>query len=87
MIEAGLQNAAEFIDRISALPPDAQAAVLREASQIAEDLRDAADANLSGGVLKSRTGTLRASLLGRVGEGAQLSILVGADAPCGAYQE
>jgi phage gpG-like protein len=87
MIAAGILNATDFIDRFAALAPQAADALRREAGEIADDLREAADRNLSGAVLKQRTGTLRASLKGSVNETPDISILVSADAPYAAYQE
>jgi phage gpG-like protein len=87
MIEAGIQNAADFIDGFAALAPRAADALRREAEGIADDLRDAADRNLSGAVLKQRTGALRASLRASVEDSPALSILVAADTPYAAFQE
>jgi hypothetical protein len=87
MIEAAILNAGAVADRFATLAPDAQLAVRAEADRIADDLRDAADRNLSGAVLKQRTGTLRASLRATVEENPQLSIQVTADTPYAAFQE
>jgi hypothetical protein len=87
MIEAAILNAGEIAGHFASLAPAAQLAVRREADRIADDLRDAADRNLSGAVLKQRTGTLRASLRAKVDETPRLSIRVTADTPYAAFQE
>ena len=87
MIEASIINAGAIAAEFASLVPDAQRAVRQEADQIAADLYEAADRNLSGSVLKQRTGGLRASLKSSVDETTQLSILVTADTPYAAFQE
>ena len=87
MIEAAITNAGAIAHRFAELAPAAKLALRREADRIADDLRDAAARNLSGSVLKLRTGTLRASLRGRVDEAPRLSIKVTADTPYAAFQE
>jgi hypothetical protein len=86
MITAAITNAGAVADRFAALAPAAQAAILVEAGHIADDLLAAAERNLSGAVLKPRTGTLRASLRAAV-EASPLAIRVTANTPYAAYQE
>ncbi len=61
MIGATL-NADAVTARLAALPDKADSALRTAAADLIGRLRDRVDANLSGGVLQSRTGTLRASL-------------------------
>lgn len=69
---------------LAGLGARADAALRDSAANGADRLRDAAERNLSGSVLKARTGTLRASLAAQSSaEGGT----VGADAPYAAFQE
>jgi hypothetical protein len=75
-------------DYLAGLASRADAAIRDSAADIADRLRDAVDSNLSGGVLKSRTGTLRASLaIGPAPNGTDAGGSVSANTPYAAFQE
>jgi hypothetical protein len=88
MIDVTLTHVDAVLDRLAMLGPKAGDALATVSQEIAGRLRDAADRNLSGGVLEQRTGKLRASLLAGVerGEGG-LHGTVTATAPYAAFQE
>jgi hypothetical protein len=87
MIAAGVTNAGAVADRLAALAPAADDALAAAAADLTARLRDRVDANLSGGVLKARTGTLRASLRGAVDRDARIAGIVSAAAPYARFQE
>jgi len=86
MIGATL-NADAVIDRLAALPDRADGALRTAAADLIGRLRDRVDANLSGGVLNARTGTLRASLAVNLDQGGGIAATVTASAPYAAFQE
>jgi hypothetical protein len=86
MIGATL-NADAVKARLSALPDRADGALRTAAADLIGRLRDRVDANLSGGVLNARTGTLRASLAASLDQGGGISATVTVSAPYAAFQE
>jgi phage gpG-like protein len=85
MIDASLTNADSVRQYLAGLAGKADTTIRDSAADITDRLYAAVDRNLSGGVLKSRTGTLRASLVVGSGEGIGGSIT--ATAPYAAFQE
>ena len=73
--------------RLAALPDKADSALRGAAADLVARLRDRVDANLSGGVLNARTGTLRASLAAGLSQGGDIAATVTASAPYAAFQE
>ncbi len=86
MIGATLKADA-VLDRLAALPDRAENAVQAATADLLARLRDRVDANLSGGVLNARTGTLRASLAMRLDQTGGMSASLSATAPYAAFQE
>jgi hypothetical protein len=86
MIAATLSSAA-LAAWLASLGPKAEAAAQIAASDLADQLLAIAGRNLSGAVLDSRTGALRASLAASVDPGANLRATVTAGAPYAAFQE
>jgi hypothetical protein len=87
MIGATL-NTQPVEDWLNAYPAAAEAAISRASNLIAAQILAAASRNLSGGVLKARTGTLRASLAAQVrAMGNSVAATVTADTPYAAFQE
>jgi hypothetical protein len=86
MIGATL-NADALVDRLSALLVRADNAVHAASADLMALLRDRVDANLSGGVLKARTGALRASLAASLDQAGGLTARVAASTPYAAFQE
>jgi phage gpG-like protein len=86
MISATLATAA-LTAWLQSLGPTAEAAAAIAASDLADRLLAIADRNLSGEVLNTRTGALRASLAASVDPGANLRATVTASAPYAAFQE
>ena len=83
MIDAALTNADSVRQYLAGLAGKADTAIRDAAADITDRLYATVDRNLSGGVLQSRTGTLRASLA--VGRGIGGGIT--ASAPYAALQE
>ena len=87
MIGATL-NTQPIEDWLNAYPAAAEAALSRVSTLVAAQILAVASRNLSGSVLKARTGTLRASLAAQVSAtGNGLAATVTADTPYAAFQE
>jgi hypothetical protein len=86
MIGAMLDDRA-LLERLSTLPDRADSALTRAAESLTDRLLGLASGNLSGSVLKARTGTLRASLRATVATGGAIAASVTASAPYAAFQE
>jgi phage gpG-like protein len=87
MISATLTNADAVADRLAALAPKAEAALGAAAFDLANRLLDRVERNLSGDVLKARSGALRASLAASVDPSSRITATVSADTPYAAFQE
>jgi len=88
MIDASITNEDAVVDRLAALGSDAAAALQDAAGQIGARLLEIADRNLSGGVLKARTGRLRASLAATTDISSDgIRSVVSANTPYAAFQE
>lgn len=85
MIDAALTNEDSVRQYLAGLAGKADTAIRDAAADITDRLYAAVDRNLSGGVLKIRTGALRASLA--VGPGVGVGGSVTASAPYAAFQE
>jgi len=86
MIDATL-NADAVLDRLGALPDKMESTLRGAASDLMIRLRDRVDTNLAGGVLKARSGALRASLAASLKQTDGLAAGVSATAPYAAFQE
>jgi hypothetical protein len=86
MISATLSTGA-LAAWLESLGPKAEAAAQIAASDLADRLLAIADRNLSGDVLNTRTGALRASLAASVDPGQTLRATITASAPYAAFQE
>ena len=88
MIGAALTNADSVRDYLAGLSDRADAAIRDAAADITDRLLSAVDVNLSGSALRSRTGTLRASLaVGVAPNGTDAGGSVSANTPYAAFQE
>jgi phage gpG-like protein len=88
MIDAAIDNADAVVDGLADLAAKADAALAAAAQDLAGRLLALAAENLSGSVLKARTGTLRDSLSASVDvSGADIRAIVGSSAPYAAFQE
>jgi hypothetical protein len=86
MIGATL-NADAVLARLGALPDRASQAVQAAAADLTARLRGRVEGNLSGGILNVRSGALRASLAGGLGQAGGISAKLSATAPYAAFQE
>jgi hypothetical protein len=86
MIGATL-NADAAMAGLAALRDKADGALRGAAADLVARLRDRVDANLSGGILNARTGTLRASLAAGLAQGGGIVATVTVSAPYAAFQE
>jgi phage gpG-like protein len=88
MIDAAIDNVDAVVDGLADLAAKADAALIAASQGLTERLLALAAANLSGSVLKARTGTLRDSLSASVDlSGADIRATVGSSAPYAAFQE
>jgi len=86
MIGATL-NTDTMLQHLAAIGPRADAALRDSSADLVDRLRNAVDRNLSGGVLKTRSGALRVSLAGTLTEGTGLTGTVSVGTPYAAFQE
>ena len=88
MIAGSILGGDALADRLAALPDAARQGLARALTRVSLDLVAAAQRNLSGAVLQSRSGALRASITADVAEeGGTVAMTVGSDLPYAAFQE
>jgi phage gpG-like protein len=85
MIDATVTNADSVRQYLARLAGKTDTAIRDSVADITDRLYAAVDRNLSGGILKSRTGSLRASLA--IGPGTGVGGTITASAPYAAFQE
>jgi hypothetical protein len=87
MIKATLPNIDAVTAWLASLGPKAEAATADAANELTQRLLDLADTKLSGEVLNTRSGALRASLRAAIDLTGSVLATITADTPYAAYQE
>ena len=88
MSGAGIAGLEATLERLRSLPGAVADGLARSLARASLDLQAEAQGKLSGGVLQSRTGALRDSILATISASASgVSAAIGSDLPYAAFQE